>query len=265
VITTTAIQRAMPGRTQELESLMQTLIQEISANEPGCTIFQYVRDPKDPNTFVVIEQYEDQTAFDFHKGTKYLADFIPNMMKCLEGPPQLAQYQDVFPNLRVNRGAPVSGAASFFHIGIVVPDLAAAAARFSEVLGIRFTEPATFHIPCLEDPDPHPFDLVAVYSETAAPYYELIQADGDGIVSLKNAERLLYFAVWEPDMEGRIAALKKQGIGIDAYFRTDPASTPFAMITAPDLLGVRMEYVDVSAENAIDQWVWTGKYPGGTP
>lgn len=244
---------------------MKTLIEEVSANEPGCTIFQYVRDPADPNTFVVIEQYEDQTALDFHRGAKYLGDFIPHMMKCLDAPPQLTQYQDVFPNLRVNRGDPASGAASFFHIGIVVPDLAAAVARFSEVLGISFTQPATFQIPCLEDPDPHPFDLVAVYSETAAPYYELIQAAGDGIVSLKNAGRLLYFALWEPDMAGRIEALKKQGIGIDAYFRKDPASTPFAMITAPDLLGVRIEYVDVSAENAIDQWVRTGKYSAGTP
>jgi quinol monooxygenase YgiN/catechol 2,3-dioxygenase-like lactoylglutathione lyase family enzyme len=265
MITTTAVQRAKPGKVKELESLMKALIQQVSANEPGCTIFQYVRDPKDPSSFLVIDQYEDQAAFDFHKGTKYLAGFIPKMEECLTGPPQLAQYEDVFPNLRVNRGEPMTGAASFFHIGVVVENLAQAVDRFSEVLGLKFTDPATFHIPCLEDPNPHPFDLVASYSMTAPPYYELIQADGDGIVSAKYKNQLLYFAVWESDMAGRIEKLKQQGIGIDAYFRKDPTSPPFAMITAPDLLGVRMEYVDISAENAIDQWVWTGKYPGDTP
>ncbi len=42
-------------------------------------------------------------------------------------------------------------------------------------------------------------------------------------------------------------------------------ATPFAMITKPDLLGVRIEYVDATAEHAIDDWVWTGRYAGGTP
>jgi catechol 2,3-dioxygenase-like lactoylglutathione lyase family enzyme len=148
----------------------------------------------------------------------------------------------------------------FFHIGVIVEDLAEAVARYSEVLGVTFTEPATFHIPCLEDPDPHPFDLVAAFSMTAPPYYELIQAQGDGICSVENANRLLYFGIWEHDMAKRMEELEKQGIGLDARFRTDPTATPFAIITKPDLLGVRIEYVDATAEQAIHDWVWTGRY-----
>jgi quinol monooxygenase YgiN len=244
---------------------MQALIEQVRVNEPGCTLFQYVRDPSDASSYLVIEQYEDQDALDFHLSTDYLQAFIPELMTCLDGPPTLVPYEDVFPALRVNRGEPWTGAASFFHIGVVVEDLAQAVARFSEVLGVKFTDPATFHIPCLQDPDPHPFDLVAAYSMTAAPYYELIQAQGDGICSIQNANRLLYFAVWETDMAKRLKELEKQNIGLDAIMRKDPTSTPFAMITKPDLLGVRIEYVDATAEHAIDDWVWTGKYTGGTP
>lgn len=63
---------------------------------------------------------------------------------------------------------------SFFHVGIIVPDLTAAIARYEEVLGIRFTEPATFQIPYLEDPNPHESQLVGAFSMTEPPYYELI-------------------------------------------------------------------------------------------
>ena len=34
------------------------------------------------------------------------------------------------------------GMASYFHVGIIVPDLSAAMAHYQDMLGIRFTEPA---------------------------------------------------------------------------------------------------------------------------
>jgi len=43
----------------------------------------------------------------------------------------------------------------------------------------------------------------------------------------------------------------------------DAASPPFAIITAPDLYGARIEYVDLSDRPPIEEWVRTGKYPGG--
>lgn len=152
---------------------------------------------------------------------------------------------------------------SYFHVGIIVRDLERAIARYSEVLGIRFTEPATFHIPCLEDPKPHDGKLVAAFSMTKPPYYELIQANGDGITSVALAGNILYFGVWEADMAGRLAKLRAQNIGFDALFRMDASSPPFAMITKPDLMGARIEYVDVSDKKSIEEWVTTGKFPGG--
>jgi hypothetical protein len=152
---------------------------------------------------------------------------------------------------------------SYFHCGIVVPSLETAIARFSDVLGIRFAEPATFHIPRLEDPDPHKGQLVASFSMTEPPYYELIQAAGDGIISVANTGKILYFAIWESDMARRLRELKTQNIGLDALFRMDADTPPFSMITKPDLLGVRIEYVEDTAKEPIEAWVKTGKYPGG--
>ena len=105
---------------------------------------------------------------------------------------------------------------SYFHVGIIVPDLSAAIAHYQDVLGIRFTEPATFRIPVMEDPHPHEAQLVAAYSMTEPPYYELVQAAGDGITSPKLAGNILYYGLWETDMAARLEKLKQQKIGLSA-------------------------------------------------
>jgi quinol monooxygenase YgiN/catechol 2,3-dioxygenase-like lactoylglutathione lyase family enzyme len=256
MITVTAMQVLKPGKEAELRALMVDLTAKVKANEPGCATFDWVHDDANPQNYLVIEQYVDQQAYDLHGKTQYLKDFIPKLMGVLQQAPAVTIYGDVVE-------PPPIAPASYFHIGVVVPDLEQAIARYSDVLGIKFAEPATFNIPRLEDPDPHPGTLVAAFSMTQPPYYELIQAAGNGIISASNAGRILYFACWEADMAGRLARLKKQKVGVDALFRMDAVSPPFAMITAPDLLGARIEYVDESDRAPIEEWARTGKYPGG--
>jgi len=255
VITVTAVQHVKPGRESAVEELMQDLTAKVRANEPGCVTFDYVRSNDNEHTYLVIEQYRDDAAFSRHRTTQYLQDFIPNLLDCLRKPPEVVTYRDVLPALPT--------VPSYFHVGVVVPDLERAIACYSDVLGIQFTEPATFDVPRLEDPEPHPFELVAAFSRTEPPYYELIQARGDGIISVAQASKILYFGVWETDMGGRLECLRQRGIGVDALFRMDADSPPFAMITAPDLLGARLEYVDYADKGPIEEWVRTGKFPGG--
>src|SRR5665647_370021 len=106
----------------------------------------------------------------------------------------------------------------YYHIGIVVHDCEEAVAHYSNVLNIEFTEPSdsTLWIKNPQTQQIESIKFVAAYSRTRSPYLELIQADGDGIFSEKNAGRILYFGIWEADLEGRIQKLKQQGIGIEA-------------------------------------------------
>jgi quinol monooxygenase YgiN/catechol 2,3-dioxygenase-like lactoylglutathione lyase family enzyme len=256
MITATAAQLVKPGKEEKLDALMAGLAADIAAHEPGCLRFDYVRTEASGRRRLVIEQYRDDKALDAHRQTPYLRAFIPELLDCLEEPPKVTTYRDLVP-------APPAQ-PSFFHTGIVVPDLEKAVARYSDVFGIEFTEPATFEIPRLEDPDPHPAKLVAVFSRTEPPYYELIQAEGSGITSAAHAGKILYYGVWEPDMRSRVDRLNEQGIGIDAAFRSGPGAVPFALITAVDpVLGTRIEYVDTADRGPIDEWVRTGRYPGG--
>ena len=97
MITATAIQRVRQGKEAELVGLMRALTDQVKAHEPGCTIFLYVRSSDRPRTYLVIEQYADRKAFDAHHATAYLKAFIPKMMACLEAPPEVETYADVFP------------------------------------------------------------------------------------------------------------------------------------------------------------------------
>ena len=101
-----------------------------------------------------------------------------------------------------------------------------------------------------------------MYSRNRPPYVELLQANGNGIFSEKNTGQILYFGIWESDIEGRIEELKQQGIGIDALLRSEPGKRAHAIITAPDKMGVRIEYVSTLLRPVTEAWVLTGKYPG---
>jgi Glyoxalase/Bleomycin resistance protein/Dioxygenase superfamily len=151
--------------------------------------------------------------------------------------------------------------APFYHTGIVVPDLEKAVARFFDIHGIEFTEPLVYEVPWVEDPQPHPLEVASVISQTEPPYYELIQATGDGIFSLANSGQILYHGVWEKDMAARLEFLREHGIGADAIFRHDAASLPYAVFTEPFLEGTRVEYMDVANKEFMLEWIHTGKSP----
>jgi quinol monooxygenase YgiN len=96
MITAVATQVVVPGKEKPLIDLMATLTAQVKANEPGCTLFLYVKSVDKPQTYLVIEQYKDQAAFDFHHQTSYLNNFIPKMMACLHQPPDVVTCSDVF-------------------------------------------------------------------------------------------------------------------------------------------------------------------------
>lgn len=254
MITVTAEQQVRLGLGARVDELMARLIEDVLHNEPGCVRFDYVVDAGDPGRRLVIESYLDEFAFAHHTQTAYLAVFIPRLLECLVEPPKVTRFGDVFPP---------NGAPTFFHTGIVVADLDKAVTYYADVFGMQFTEPGVFVIPRLEDPEPHLFELTAVLSRTEAPYLELIQAAGDGIVSADRSGRILYHAYWEPDMAARWAWLTTEGPGVDAVFRMDEHSAPFSMITSPDPFGNRIEYVGVENRDCLVEWARSGVLPTG--
>lgn len=151
----------------------------------------------------------------------------------------------------------------YYHIGIVVHNYKEAVGYYSNRLDIKFTEP-TDSVLCIQNPGTQyteSIKVIAVYSRSRPPYLELIQANGDGIFSAKNAGQILYFGMWESNIESRIQKLKQQGVGIEALISPECGKPANAIITVPDKLGIRMEYLSTSLRLATEAWVLTGKYP----
>jgi catechol 2,3-dioxygenase-like lactoylglutathione lyase family enzyme len=152
--------------------------------------------------------------------------------------------------------------APYYHIGIVVRNFDEAVEHYSSVLDVKFTEP-TDNVLCIENPQTQQTEnikVVVTYSRSRPPYLELIQASGNGIFSEKNAGQILYFGVWEPNIESRIEKLKQQGIGIDALIRPECDKPATGIITARDKMGIRIEYLSASLRLATEAWVLTGRY-----
>jgi Glyoxalase/Bleomycin resistance protein/Dioxygenase superfamily len=151
----------------------------------------------------------------------------------------------------------------YYHIGIIVRNHEEAIEHYANLLDVTFTE-STDTVLCIENPLTQQIEnlkVVAAYSRTRPPYLELIQAGGNGIFSEKNAGQILYFGIWESDLQSRIKKLQEQGIAIDALIRPACGEPPTAVITAPDKMGIRMEYLSTSLRLATEAWVITGKYP----
>jgi catechol 2,3-dioxygenase-like lactoylglutathione lyase family enzyme len=151
---------------------------------------------------------------------------------------------------------------TYFHIGVIVPNLEQAMATYSRILGLTFTQPAVNTVPILEDPLPHEQVVHVAFSEDGPPYYELIEASGDGIFSARQEAQILYLGLWEPDMDSRMKLLAEQGIGLDAVARAAEGATPDWIITQPDILGIRLEYVNTDDRSGIERWVHTGVFTG---
>lgn len=151
---------------------------------------------------------------------------------------------------------------NFFHIGIVVPNINQAIADYKNTAGLAFTDVATTEL-TLTNPTSgqrETVELKVAYSRTASPYIELIEAVGDMVFSAKNTKQILYYGVWEADIEKRIQQLDANGLAIDALISQGDAN-PTAIITAPDAYGVRTEYVTHKIQAYIKAWTLTGKVP----
>src|SRR5438132_13224725 len=100
MITATATQLVRRGKEAELENLMKDLIMKVKGNEPGRAMFEYFRSADRERTYLVVEQYVDKQALNYHRSTEYLKQFVQKMLECLEQPPDVTSYEDVFPDLR---------------------------------------------------------------------------------------------------------------------------------------------------------------------
>ena len=98
-------------------------------------------------------------------------------------------------------------AATLHHIGLVVPDLEAAMAELTQLLGLRWTQPQ-------QRPDGE--RTLRVAFSTSEPRIELIQGNPDGTWSTRGGARLDHMAFWIEDADATEAKVTELGLDREA-------------------------------------------------
>ena len=72
-----------------LKNQFKDLQSKVKANEPGCLQYDLCKSKSNPQTFVIMEQYESQAALDAHGKSEYFQAAFPALGAVLDGAPGL--------------------------------------------------------------------------------------------------------------------------------------------------------------------------------
>ena len=147
-------------------------------------------------------------------------------------------------------------ATNLFHVGVLVPDLDDAVARFTEVLGLTFKDPAVAHVDRFEQKSRvEQLDLRITWSIEGPPYLELLESqDNDGLYGREH-EGLHHIGLWEPDPETLIERLVNLGLKNEGT-QYMPDDRILATYTAPqELYGTRLEFIEAGRRPGMEAWL----------
>jgi len=96
---------------------------------------------------------------------------------------------------------------SYFHVGVVVPDLEAAIAETERALGFVFNPPHESR---------YGADTIRVtYAQQGPPYYELIQGGPGSQWDTSGGPRLDHIGYFSHDLDADVASLEAAGMPVD--------------------------------------------------
>jgi quinol monooxygenase YgiN len=85
--------RVKDGQGEALEAVFKQLAAAVRANEPGNLMYQLTKSRTEPNTYKVLELYQDQDALTAHGQSEHFKTFGPQMGPVMAGRPDV-EYLD---------------------------------------------------------------------------------------------------------------------------------------------------------------------------
>jgi catechol 2,3-dioxygenase-like lactoylglutathione lyase family enzyme len=150
-------------------------------------------------------------------------------------------------------------ARNYYHVGILVADIAAARERFAEVTGLEFTPVQTIRFAHFKDSlGSRPLELTVCYSTLGPPFLELVQSDpAGGVYGGEQGEGLHHIGFHEPNVAARLGLMVTEGLSMEAarFGNKDPARLAAYYTNPAGLHGVRLEVVDERGRAALMDWL----------
>ena len=82
------------GKMDEALAAFKTLMAGV-ATEEGTTLYSLNKDKNRPDVLIVVEQYKDQTALDFHSATPHFKTFFAAGGAFIGGKPEIAVMEEI--------------------------------------------------------------------------------------------------------------------------------------------------------------------------
>jgi hypothetical protein len=93
-----------------------------------------------------------------------------------------------------------------------------------------------------------------VYSRDDPPYWELIEAHGDGFCNIAQAAHVHHPGFWSTDVDATRDELIAKGLHTSALARRSDGRLSMWTTDSNDLFGIRLEYVSTEHKPLIEAW-----------
>jgi len=89
IIGVTAKLQVLVGKNKEFEAIFKQLVAAVLTNEKGCLLYAFHQSRDDAQTYIVLEQYADESALKAHGKTEHYQHFGKKMTGYLAAEPQI--------------------------------------------------------------------------------------------------------------------------------------------------------------------------------
>ena len=71
------------GKEAEFERLQTELSELTHSQEPGCLIYDVIRNKEQPRSYIVYARFKDEEAFNTHMNIDFHERLVPPVLECL--------------------------------------------------------------------------------------------------------------------------------------------------------------------------------------
>jgi quinol monooxygenase YgiN len=82
------------GKMDEAIAAFKALMSKV-ASEEGTVLYSLNQDKANPNTLVMVEQYKDKAALEFHSSTPYFKEFFVASGAFIGGKPEMSVMKEI--------------------------------------------------------------------------------------------------------------------------------------------------------------------------
>jgi Glyoxalase/Bleomycin resistance protein/Dioxygenase superfamily len=148
----------------------------------------------------------------------------------------------------------VRGIGPYFHVGHVVPDLAAAMARLEATAGFRWAAPRVLPVSLRTVEGQLSTEVHLTYSVDGPPYLELIE-EQPGTIWSREQRGLHHLGYWSSRFTEDIDRLVQDGFAFETgAVDAQGALARFVYLREPHT-GLRIELRDETRRAAMEQWL----------